>query len=99
MSERRNPVPSSAKYYHDRAMAGHDTGLKLTWDERCRLMKEAFNHLENAAFAEAEQVDKLRTANAKLVEACRNAAKTIEGHFGPDHRNVVACLAAIAESA
>jgi hypothetical protein len=68
MNGRRDPVPLSAKVYLKKAMTGVDAGVKLTEMERLHLLKEAYNHLENAAFAEAEERDKLLASLAKEKE-------------------------------
>jgi hypothetical protein len=67
---RRDPVPLSAKVYLKKAMEGIDAGVKLTDHERLWMLKEAYNHLENAAFAEAENADRLLAALEELSAMC-----------------------------
>ncbi len=51
-------------------MTGIDTGVKLSEAERRHMFREAWNHLENAAWAEAAEVDRLRAINAKMRRWC-----------------------------
>ena len=65
MPERRDPVPDSAKYYLFHARAHADEGK---YSDALFNMREAFNHLENAAYAEAAEVDRLKALTEQLQE-------------------------------
>jgi hypothetical protein len=76
---RRDPVPLSAKVYLKKAMEGIDTGVKLTDHERLWMLKEAYNHLENAAFAEAENADRLLAACEEAIEMLSQGSPVYSG--------------------
>lgn len=56
MSERRNPAPPTVAYYARNAREYAQTDSYM---EAWFALTQAFNHLENAAYAEAEKVDQL----------------------------------------
>ena len=62
MSERRDPVPETARYY----LRHSNDDQAYTMAERLCAAHNAFNHLENAAFHEAEVVDHLTKRIAEL---------------------------------
>jgi hypothetical protein len=67
MAERRNPAPATVAYYKRNAegsAAQHDFAAAY-WS-----LREAFNHLENAAYAEAEEVDRLKAEKVTGCSSC-----------------------------
>ncbi len=63
MSERRDPVTETGKYWLRNSKEQHKAGNMA---DALGCLQQAYNHLENAAFHEAEQADKLRLAMAKI---------------------------------
>lgn len=70
MSERRDPAPT-ARYWLRKYREGVDSRSHL---DALFSLKEAFNHMENAAFAEAEKAD-------KLLDRCENVLTALPRHI------------------
>jgi DNA repair ATPase RecN len=63
MSKRRDPVPDSAKFY----LRNVETHVKESdYAQALFAQREAYNHVVNAFFAEAEELDKLKAELAEL---------------------------------
>lgn len=54
--KRRDPVPESAKYFLNKVQEAQGAGR---WSDAFVAMREAYSHLQNAAFYEAENADML----------------------------------------
>ena len=77
-TERRNPLPATCQYYIDESRKHTEYSVA----DRLMILENAYNHAVNAAFAEAERLDRLKTDLEILsgrmlasVEAASRAAR------------------------